>query len=203
MMRHSMISRLTCATALGAAVTTAVLLLMQSLIENHDSAFDEHPPGATLAFLPVIEPTPPERANRRVEPPPDPVSPPPPPPRVADPGPEVTAGFRLTPPPTEDPRGPVQGAFMDGEALPVVKVRPAYPSRAQQQGIEGYVLVQFTIDELGRVVDVSVVEAQPPGVFERAALRAVERFRYKPRVVNGQPTAVSGVQHLISFALDS
>lgn len=90
----------------------------------------------------------------------------------------------------------------DGDALPVVKVTPVYPARAAERGIEGHVLVEFTIDTLGRVADIAVVHADPRGVFDRAALKAVERFRYKPRVVNGIAIPVSGVQHLVSFELN-
>jgi protein TonB len=50
---------------------------------------------------------------------------------------------------------------------------------------------------------VQVIEAEPRGMFERAALKAVERFRYKPRVVNGEATTVNGVQHLVTFELSS
>jgi periplasmic protein TonB len=68
-------------------------------------------------------------------------------------------------------------------------------------GIEGYVLLQFTIDELGRVVNPSGIEAQPRGVFDGAGLKAVERFKYKPRVVDGRAVPVTGVQHLLTFNL--
>lgn len=90
----------------------------------------------------------------------------------------------------------------DGEFLPIVKVAPMYPSRAQSQGIEGWVLVSFTVTEAGSVVDPVVVEATPPGVFDEAAKRAVLKFKYKPRVVDGRPIPVPGVQHLITFKLE-
>jgi protein TonB len=197
------LSRITAATTLGAAMTTAVLLLMQSLIESDQPSLEDPPPGATLAFLPRIVETPPDIDTDKLEVPPPPL-PPPPHPKVVDrdlPTRGIEVGFTVpeTPPIT----GPVSGPLSDGDALPVVKVRPEYPIRAAEQGIEGYVLVQFTIDELGRVIDVEVIESQPRGTFDRAALKAVERFRYKPRVVNGQATPVSGVRHLVTFELSS
>ncbi|HSW13818.1 MAG TPA: TonB family protein [Solimonas sp.] len=90
----------------------------------------------------------------------------------------------------------------DGEYLPIVKVAPMYPARAQSQGIEGWVLVKFTVNEAGAVVDPVVLEAQPPGVFDEAARKAVLKFKYKPRVESGRPIAVPNVQHLIRFELD-
>ncbi|HEY0916482.1 MAG TPA: TonB family protein [Solimonas sp.] len=90
----------------------------------------------------------------------------------------------------------------DGEYLPIVKVAPMYPARAQSQGIEGWVLVQFTVTESGSVINPVVIEAQPQGVFDEAAKKAVTKFKYKPRVENGRPIAVPNVQHLIRFELE-
>lgn len=90
----------------------------------------------------------------------------------------------------------------DGEYLPIVKVAPMYPARAQSQGIEGWVLVQFTVTESGTVADPVVLEAQPSGVFDEAAKKAVLKFKYKPRVEDGKPIAVPRVQHLIRFELN-
>ncbi len=90
----------------------------------------------------------------------------------------------------------------DGEYLPIVKVSPIYPARAQSQGIEGWVLLKFTVTESGSVQDPVVIEAEPSGVFEDAAKRAVLKFKYKPRVVDGRPTAVQNVQQLITFKIE-
>ena len=90
----------------------------------------------------------------------------------------------------------------DGDYLPIVKVEPVYPRRAQERGIEGYVLLSFTVSPTGAVVDPVVIESEPKGVFDEAASRAVLRFKYKPRVENGKPIAVSGVQHVLTFAIE-
>jgi len=201
-MTSTIIRRVAGATALGAAVTSLVLLLMQSLIDADDGAVDDPPPGHTLSFVPRLEDEEPKVEDRRPEQPPKPDVPPPPP-RTATFDPvAVGGGFHMEAPQVATPTGPGGSTISDGEALPIVKVRPVYPQRAITRGIEGHVLVQFSIDELGRVVDARVLEAQPRGVFERAALQAVERFRYKPRVVNGEPIPVSGVQHRLTFELD-
>lgn len=90
----------------------------------------------------------------------------------------------------------------DGEYLPIVKVSPIYPARAQSQGIEGYVLLEFTVTETGSVVEPIVIEAKPEGVFNEAAKKAVLKFKYKPRVENGKPTRVPGVKQIITFKLE-
>lgn len=90
----------------------------------------------------------------------------------------------------------------DGDYLPIVKVAPMYPESAASRGIEGYVLLQFTVTETGSVENPQVIEAQPPGVFDDAAKKAVLRFKYKPRVENGKPVRVEGVKQVITFKLD-
>lgn len=90
----------------------------------------------------------------------------------------------------------------DGEYLPIVKVAPLYPESAAERGIEGYVLLEFTVTETGATADPKVIEAQPKGVFDEAAMKAVLKFKYKPRVENGRPVSVSGVRHVITFKLD-
>ena len=76
-----------------------------------------------------------------------------------------------------------------------------YPRRAAARGIEGYVLLEFTVTKTGAVRDPKVLEAKPPGIFDRAALNASLKFKYKPKVVNGESIEVSGVRNRITFEL--
>ncbi|MCZ6853685.1 MAG: energy transducer TonB [Gammaproteobacteria bacterium] len=93
------------------------------------------------------------------------------------------------------------GGFPDGNYLPIVKVAPVYPRDAQTQGIEGYVVLEFVVTRTGSTADAVVIESSPPDVFDKAALNAVQRFKYKPRVVDGKPIEVAGVRNRISFEL--
>jgi periplasmic protein TonB len=90
----------------------------------------------------------------------------------------------------------------DGEYLPIVKVAPLYPESALSRGLEGYVLLEFTVTESGATANPVVIESKPEGVFDEAAKKAVLKFKYKPRVENGRPISVSGVRHVITFKLD-
>ena len=78
---------------------------------------------------------------------------------------------------------------------------PDYPDNAFNQKISGAVTVQFTVDARGETRDIRVVEANPPGVFDRAAISAVKHWRYAPVLVNGAPVEVPGVKTLIRFEL--
>jgi len=89
----------------------------------------------------------------------------------------------------------------DGEYLPIVKVAPVYPRRAQTRGIAGYVLLEFTVTKTGAVENPVVIEAKPPGIFDRAAINAALKFKYKPKVVNGEAIDVGGVRNRITFEL--
>ena len=90
----------------------------------------------------------------------------------------------------------------DGDMLPLVNIQPQYPTRAAQRGIEGWCLVSFTVTETGGVRDVVVVDAEPRGMFDSASIRAAERFRFQPRVVNGEPVAVPNIQYVFRFELE-
>ena len=79
--------------------------------------------------------------------------------------------------------------------MPIVKVEPQYPQRALARGIEGYVLLSLTVTTTGSTKDPVVIEADPPGMFERAAISAALKFKYKPKVVDRVPVEVSGVKN--------
>jgi protein TonB len=90
----------------------------------------------------------------------------------------------------------------DGEYLPIVKVAPIYPRRAQTRGISGYCIVEYTVTKTGSIRDPQPVDCQPSGIFERASVKAAEKFKYKPRVVDGEPIEVAGVQNKFTYELE-
>ncbi|MCG8670074.1 MAG: energy transducer TonB [Pseudomonadales bacterium] len=89
----------------------------------------------------------------------------------------------------------------DGDFLPMVKVPPQYPRRALRNGIEGWVVVSFTVTSDGSVRSPKVVDSNPKGVFDQSAINAVMKFKYKPRMVAGQAVEVQGVQNKFTFKL--
>ncbi|MDP6979256.1 MAG: TonB family protein [Myxococcota bacterium] len=99
--------------------------------------------------------------------------------------------------------GLAAGAGSDRDAVPLVRIEPEYPMRARQRGIEGWVHVQFTISRSGTVIDPVVAGAQPPGVFEEAAITAVSRWKYNPKIVNGIPVERPGQQIVFPFEMEN
>jgi len=90
----------------------------------------------------------------------------------------------------------------DRDTMPLVRINPDYPPRAQNRGIEGWVLVEFTITAAGTVRDPRVIDASPKGYFEDAALKAISRWRYNPKVQEGVAVERIGVRVRLSFNME-
>jgi len=90
----------------------------------------------------------------------------------------------------------------DGEYLPLIKIAPIYPYVAIKRGVEGYVDIKFTVNKDGTVSNPKVIDAKPKKYFERAALRAVMKFKYRPRKVDGVAIEVKGVTNRFTFVLE-
>lgn len=76
------------------------------------------------------------------------------------------------------------------ELTPLVRIPPEYPMSARGKRVEGYVILRFTVTESGSVANPEVLRSDPPGIFDRAASRAVLRWKYQPQIVDGRPTSV-------------
>lgn len=92
-------------------------------------------------------------------------------------------------------------AGVDTDAAPLVRVNPDYPPRAASAGIEGWVQVRYTISASGAVINAEIVDSSPPRVFDDAALKAIARWRYNPKVENGQAVERRGMQTMLRFTL--
>jgi protein TonB len=91
---------------------------------------------------------------------------------------------------------------IDGDAAPLVRVVPQYPPHAQMKNIEGWVRVRFTVAADGTVKDVRVVAAEPEKTFDGAALAAVARWRYRPRIDGGTAVERVGLETIVRFELE-
>jgi protein TonB len=93
-------------------------------------------------------------------------------------------------------------AGADRDVVPLVRINPDYPQRALSRGIEGWVQVQFTISETGAVIDPVVIDASPKGMFDDAAIKAISRWRYNPKIEGAVAVQRVGVQTIIRFTLE-
>lgn len=187
---------------LGSLVTFSLLYLMQQLISIGEEVITP-PPPAPVKF---VEVRPDEQAKSTREPPVPPEEVPLPPPRVLPPD-DGDANDRLivqgAEPPTMVPPevNPVAGYATNGDLLPIVAVAPAYPARALARYLDGYVVVEYTVTVTGAVRDAFIVTSSN-GIFDRPALEAAYKFKYKPRVVDGQSVETPGVRRKFSFVLE-
>lgn len=200
-----MIGRYVFAIIVGSAVTLSLLFVMQLLIASGQDALSKPRDRHTLEFVRV-------KRNERVntedltpeKPPKPPEVPPEMPPQDMD-SIDPNAPTINVPPPSVannvDIGGPGGMNIAEGDYLPIVRVAPIYPSRALSRGIEGYVDLSFTVTPAGTVIDPIVIQSTS-SLFDRAATQAVLKFKYKPRVVDGQPVAVPGVKTRITFKIE-
>ncbi len=189
--------------AVGLVTTLLLFYLMQALIKSDKDPFTDLGQAQILEFVRLEEEVEIPQPRDPPRPPPPPEEMPPDIPKV-DYDTDVTVGIEIGPvtDPTEQ-EGPISLGFeADGEYLPIIKVAPVYPQRAITRGIEGYVLPEFVVTTSGAVRDPVVVEAKPPGVFDRAAIQAALKFKYRPKVANGERMEVSGVRNLFMFELE-
>jgi periplasmic protein TonB len=197
-----MIARYAISIGLGASVTFGLLFVMQLLIATGRGALSEATAFRVTDFVRVERSETIESKRDQPEKPPEPEQPPEmPTPNQADSFDNSMAVSMAAP--AMDASLSVGGtgfAISDGEYLPIVKVAPVYPNRALTRGLEGYVVVEFTVTPQGTTRDAIVIESTS-SLFERAAVEAALKFKYKPRVIDGQAVEVPGVRNKITFEI--
>ena len=208
--------RVVVAVVLGAFVAFGLMFVMQALIASGQAAITETKSTRIVDFVRVKREERLESKRSKPDRPPNPDEPPPeaPQPSMDDAAAELGDGVQAVRAVHDDPVPVAQMAMdvspgfgvaagsADGDYLPIVKVAPIYPQRAIDRGIEGYVIVEFTVTKTGAVRDPKVIEYEPSPIFNKAALAAALKFKYKPRVVNGEPIEVHGVLNKITFQLE-
>ena len=90
----------------------------------------------------------------------------------------------------------------DTDLVPIVKVNPQYPREAAMRGLEGYVRLTVDIQKDGSVTNARIDDSNPRRVFDKAAVRAASKYRYKPPVIDGKPQVVKGHRIQIDFKID-
>jgi periplasmic protein TonB len=100
------------------------------------------------------------------------------------------------------PNGELLTPSFNTELIPVAEAQPIYPRIAVTRNIEGYVIVEFTVTESGTTDAIQVLEAEPEDIFNKSAIKATTRSRYKPRIVDGKAVAVSGLRKKFTFDLE-
>ena len=205
--------RLPIAALVALGVTFGLFLFMHKLISSGSGERAELNAIAGIHFGQVEIPD--EiitKSRRKPQKPPPPRDPPPPPKmQVSKMDRPVQNMPRMNVPNLDVPLVGGGGMFIgnfqqvdrsaEGDIIPVVVIRPMYPREAAISGTQGWVKIEFIITEVGTVKDPRVIEAQPPRVFNREAIRAILKWKFKPRVVDGISVERRATQ-VIDFTLD-
>lgn len=199
-----MMSRYFFSFNLAALLTFSLFFALQMLIAGGDIVLEEKVARPKVVFGDMPKP---KLATEEIEQPvrPTDVQPPEtiefPMPQNSN-GPVIIPTDGLDPKVNDTPDLEVVNVFAsEGEFVALIRPAPQYPVRMSEQGIEGFVRVRYTVNALGGTENIEVVESSHSG-FERSAIKAAERFKFKPRVENGEPQVVHNVYSTLEFKLE-
>lgn len=195
-------------TSLGLFVALMLFWVMHTLISGTSNIKRSDDSAVRLDFIKVDQDEL-ENVKKRTPPPePEPPEKPPPPPKITVDNPDQPVRNM---PKIDMPRislgltsgsGPYLGRWSAGDAgaegdiIPIVRIEPQFPREALLKGINGWVEVEFTIEPDGSVSNPKVIDSQPPRIFDRNALRAIYKWKFKPRIVDGKPVARRAKQRM-------
>jgi protein TonB len=192
------------AAVLAIFVTFGLFYLMQALILGKDMKLDKAG-GTMIDFIRLKKESEVETKKRKMPDKKEPEEPPPPPDlsmaRSNKPSQEMgDMAFAI------DVNVDLGGtdfaiAASDTDVVPIVRVTPQYPLRASERGIEGWVEVEFTISKLGTVKDPAVINSHPSSIFDRSALKAIRKWKYNPKIEDGEPVERPGIKVRLKFDL--
>lgn len=186
----------------GAAMTFAAFAFMQYLISGEQRAPVK--PGGDIIV--EIFQAPEDSKVRHIQK----IQPPPPMPKVPQKAPPldtsadpVLAISDFTPVTIDDFGGDINNTINrpTGDATPIVRINPKYPTTAARDGIEGWVQLSFSISPTGEVIDPVVINAEPKRTFDREAIRAIKRWKYRPKVIEGVAQLQTGQTVQLDFKL--
>lgn len=201
------VTRLVIGLILGLAITLSLFWVMQYLIATADRTLNEDAAGSLVDFVRVKRDESVKQRQLKPKKPPPPDAPPPQPPTPQLESLNANAEkIAISDVPVETDIEMTGGGFSlgvgEGDYLPIVKVAPIYPNRALTRGIEGYCVVQYTVTKQGTVKDPVVVEDQcTSSLFYSASLNAALKFKYKPRIMDGEAVEVPGVQNKFTYEI--
>jgi protein TonB len=189
---------------IAATITFGLFWVMQALVGVAGEMLDAKP-SSIVDFVRLKRDTRPETKKREIPKQKKPDQPPPPPQMdfSQNLNPDASAGEIV--PIVDASLGLVAvdlgGGGSDRDVVPLVRVEPRYPMSAKQQGVEGWVELMYTITKLGTVKDIVVTAANPGTVFNRAAIQAVSKWKYNPKIEHGEAVERPRVRQRIKFQL--
>jgi len=198
--------RLAGSIVIGGAATFSIFVLMHHLISNDDIHI---PVVEPMTFISSVYEEKDESLNtdrKEIKPPPEVITPPD---RIVEPivtseviGIGLIDEIGLTIEPVGND-SKITGFGQTSDARPIVRIDPEYPPVASRDGIEGWVELSFSIDESGAVQNVNVTDSEPKRIFDRAAKRALQRWKYQPKREQGKTVVQEGLSVILEFKMST
>ncbi len=193
------------AAGLAVLVTFGLFYLMQALILGKDTKLGEQG-GTMIDFIRLKKESELELKKRKMPDKKEPEEPPPPPDLslAKSNKPNQDLGDMVFAIDVDVNLGGANIAIAaaDTDVVPIVRVQPQYPLRASERGIEGWVELRFTISKTGTVKDPLVTNSYPSSIFDRSALKAIRKWKYNPKIEDGEPVERPGVRTRLKFVLN-
>ncbi|MBQ4861120.1 energy transducer TonB [Pseudoalteromonas sp. MMG013] len=196
------ITKVLLSTAGALVVTFAAFVFMDKLISQEQIRVSTTPEVIDLSFFVNKQDSAPQPMQKL--PPPPTLKPQPPKAIERTSVAAIDIGLIFTPTLSLGPinHAPPILSQQDTGATAIVRSEPKYPIAAARDGIEGWVQLNFTISSHGQVINATVVNAEPKRIFNKEALRAITRWKYRPKIVNGQAIAQPNQNVVLEFKLN-
>ena len=181
-------------------VSAALLVIMYSLIYSEEPILDLNKTSGPIEISAVREESEVETIIVKPQEP-----------KLVDPQPQrIKISHNLIDPnidsvndiPVFEPSKDIDLSINDGSLNLAFAAPPVYPARMATRGLEGFVVVGFSVSAAGAVFDPYIVEAEPQQGFNKAALEAIKRFKYQPRVLGGKAVVSDGQFYKFVFELE-
>lgn len=203
---HFNLNKYLAITAISILITFVLFMAMQKLIKNDQirvTKVTEHP--TIILTLDIKEK--PLTERRTIKPKPIPLPIPKLVAKVINADPDVGLDASLFASTFKAPtiRNDIKPDFSSpgGDARPIVRVEPKYPTLAAKEGIEGWVKLSFSVTPSGTVNNIQILDAEPKRMFNQAAKRALAKWKYKPNIQAGKAQAQDGMMVMLDFKLAS
>jgi protein TonB len=202
--RNGALPRFALFLSAGAIAAFGLFVVMAALVNSSQKSYEEPATPFTVTLFAVPEDKPTVEKVKPLPPPPVKSTPPkrPTPVDTTNSDPIGIGGTVLE---VNVPAAELDDFTMGGagnnDAVAIVQVEPRYPADAARNGIQGWVSLSFSIDELGQVDNVEVIDAEPKRVFEREAQKALKKWKYRPKVIDGQAVKQHNQSILLEFKL--
>ncbi|MFT4713668.1 MAG: protein TonB [Candidatus Azotimanducaceae bacterium] len=188
--------------SIGAAFLTLALFYLMVILITQEFKLPVATTSGTITFVKAVKMEPPKIKDYKQVKPIPPETVPLPPMRSSIIKSEVPGIYQKITGYKKNHSSEVIFGLSDGGMLPLVSVQPNYPRRAAERGVEGYTIVEFDVSAQGMVKNPRIIEHHPNSVFDAESIKAIQKFKFKPEIVNGKAIPRNDIMKRFKFELE-